>query len=115
MLGYDNSQLVMDKSGELERQSSQLSAAIKSLLDSHQRMQLGSPERTSAVTEDVEDLNKIKARILASLSGIKALVGGPADLVQDLARQVCVKLLFCLPAFAATLYSGTHVVSSRSN
>jgi hypothetical protein len=82
----------MDRLVELGSHSDQLATAVKSLVDSRRGIdsadQLGINARTD-VNKELKLLNRAKSNIMASIAAIKTLVGGPADFLQDLARQVC--------------------------
>jgi hypothetical protein len=80
----------MDELTKLQAQSDQLAAAIKSYIK-HQR-DVESSDQLRANYEANKDLNKAKTLIHASMAKMKTLLGGPVELIQDLARQVCIPL-----------------------
>ncbi|KAJ5655731.1 hypothetical protein N7507_007681 [Penicillium longicatenatum] len=96
----------MDELTKLQAQSDQLGAAIKSYIKYQRDMK--SSDQLRANSEANKELNKAKTVIHASMVKIKALLGGPVELIQDLARQVevlaCLKwlaeyqILACIPA-----------------
>jgi aminoglycoside N3'-acetyltransferase len=81
----------MDELTKLQAQSDQLGAAIKSYIKYQRDMK--SSDQLRANPEANKELNKAKTVIHASMVKIKALLGGPVDLIQDLARQVCIPTL----------------------
>ncbi|GFF62992.1 hypothetical protein IFM51744_11063 [Aspergillus udagawae] len=95
----------MDELTKLQAQSDQLATAIKSYIK-HQR-DVESSDQLRANSEANKDLNKAKTLIYASMAKMKTLLGGPVELIQDLARQVevvaCLKwlaeyqILACIP------------------
>ncbi|KAL4926157.1 uncharacterized protein BDV17DRAFT_299841 [Aspergillus undulatus] len=93
----------MDKLTELEARSDELAAAIKSHIERRRR-----DAQSSGVDSEAEkEPSKAKTGIYASMAKMKALLDGPVDLLQDLARQVeivaCLKwlaefqILVCIP------------------
>lgn len=70
----------MDRLVRLELHTEQLSTAVKSLMN--HRHNVDPPEDTD------RELSNAKASILANIASIKAIVGGPDDLLQGLATQV---------------------------
>ncbi|KAG6358770.1 hypothetical protein INS49_012289 [Diaporthe citri] len=82
----------MDRLAQLELHTEQLSTAVKSLMNHRHSIEPPEPPRASADTD--RELSNAKASILANIAAIKALVGGPDDLLQDLATQA--EILACL-------------------
>lgn len=76
----------MDRLAQLELHTERLSTAVKSLMDHRHDIESPEPPRASADTD--RELSNVKASILANIAAIKALVGGPDDLLQGLATQV---------------------------
>lgn len=76
----------MDRLAQLEMHTEQLSSAVKSLIK--HRHDTEPPELSRANADTDRELSNAKASILANVASIKALVGGPDDLLQDLATQV---------------------------
>lgn len=76
----------MDRLAQLELHTEQLSTAVKSLMNHRHNLEPPEPPRASADTD--REISNAKASILANIASIKALVGGPDDLLQDLATQV---------------------------
>lgn len=85
----------MDRLTQLEMHAEQLSTAVKSLLNNHSDMEPTQPLRANADMD--RELSSSKASIFAHIASIKALVGEPDDLLQDLATQVTTPTLFHHP------------------
>jgi len=77
----------MDNLAQLEADVEQLTAAVKRLIN--QCNATNSLDEGLATTNAPEDINKERARILATLGGIRTLIGRPVDFLQHLASQVC--------------------------
>lgn len=76
----------MDRLAQLELHTEQLFTAVKSLMNhSHN---IDPPESPRAGLDTDRELSNAKASILANIASIKAIVGGPDDLLQGLATQV---------------------------
>jgi hypothetical protein len=75
----------MDELTELEARSDELAAAIRSHIERRRR-----DAQSSGFNSDAEmEPSKAKTGIYASMARMKAVLDGPVDLLQDLARQVC--------------------------
>ncbi|KAL2138955.1 hypothetical protein VTI28DRAFT_5995 [Corynascus sepedonium] len=82
----------MDNLAQLEADVEQLTAAVKRLIN--QCNATNSLDEGLATTNAPEDINKERARILATLGGIRTLIGRPVDFLQHLASQV--QIIACL-------------------
>ncbi|KAL2289811.1 hypothetical protein FJTKL_01123 [Diaporthe vaccinii] len=82
----------MDRLAQLELHTEQLSTAVKSLMN--HRHNIDPPESPRAGLDTDRELSNAKASILANVASIKAIVGGPDDLLQGLATQA--EILACL-------------------
>lgn len=91
----------MDRLSQLELHTEQLSTAVKSLMKHRPNIESLEPPRPSEDTD--RELSNAKASILANVASIKALVGGPDDLLQDLAAQVATPTL-CLDPFLSAIF-----------
>ncbi|KAL2871730.1 uncharacterized protein BJX67DRAFT_369800 [Aspergillus lucknowensis] len=98
--------VAMDALTKLEAQSEQLAAAIKGYIK--HRREVESSDQLRANPDANKEVNRTKSAIHASMANIKTLLGGPGELLQDLARQVevvaCLRwlaeyqILACIPA-----------------
>lgn len=82
----------MYRLAQLETQNQQLSGAIGDLAKLLRNISSGEQSLNSDGDLDKE-LEKAKARILAGVSGIRALITGPTDLLQHIAIQVYFNLV----------------------
>lgn len=76
----------MDGLSRLEAESEQLAATIKSYIN-HRRDVESSDQLRASPDANIE-ASRTKSAIHASIANIKTLLGGPVELLQDLARQV---------------------------
>lgn len=81
----------MDRLSQLELHAEQLSAAVKSLMQ--HRRGVEAPETPRAGADTDGELSSARASVLANIAGIRALVAGPDDFLQDLAAQVATPTL----------------------
>lgn len=100
----------MDRLAQLEMHTEQLSTAVKSLLKHRPDIEPTEPPPANA---DIErELSNSKASILANIASIKALVGEPDDLLQELATQVTTPTLLP-PSFHICRFR--HMLSVATN
>ncbi|RHZ59792.1 anthrone oxygenase tpcL [Aspergillus thermomutatus] len=104
----------MDELTKLEAQSDQLAAAIKSYIKHRRDVELS--DQLRANSEANKELNKAKTVIHASMAKIKTLLGGPVELLQDLARQGFQKSS-CAGSFGSWVHpdSFTWVIMTPTN
>ncbi|OJJ57384.1 hypothetical protein ASPSYDRAFT_180018 [Aspergillus sydowii CBS 593.65] len=98
--------VAMDGLSRLEAESEQLAATIKSYIN-HRRDVESSDQLRASPDANIE-ASRTKSAIHASIANIKTLLGGPVELLQDLARQIemvaCFRwlaeyqILACIPA-----------------
>lgn len=79
--------IAMDGLSKLEAESERLAATIKSYVK--YRREVESSDQLRASPDANMEASRTKSAILASVANIKTLLGGPVELLQDLARQVC--------------------------
>lgn len=81
----------MDRFAQLELHTEQLSTSVRRLMEHSHNVEPLEPPQADA--ETARELSTAKASILASIASIKVLVGGPDDLLQELATQVATPTL----------------------
>ena len=77
--------LVMERLTQLEGYVEQLTEAVKKLADLSRSI---GPEQLLTASDADKDVTNTRATILATVAGIKMLVGAPTDFLQNLASQV---------------------------
>lgn len=81
----------MDRLAQLQSHSEVIAPAVNNLAGHRRHVDSSDEPRPHPGTNQVPE--RAKANILASATGIKTLVGGPADFLRYLATQVCCNLL----------------------
>jgi hypothetical protein len=74
----------------------QLTEAVKKLADLSRSL---GPEQLLTASDANRDVTNTRATILATVAGIKMLVGGPTDFLQNLASQVCNLYMYLTASF----------------